>query len=176
MLLVSNKLSKFFRWVRFIRSRSCKLTPRGRGWNKPNILRAFLASGVKKKLRALIFSFIIFYLSGINMNQHFRRPFGPMVWTFCRPSPNFDGNWPECLAALLILTLSRGHRVQDMISKYFMIFLYITTFEPDNIHKHLTTLLQTVKSFFSHLFYIFFITVSGSPLTSMVNLGKDLCK
>ena len=28
--------------------------------------------------------------------RHFQGPFGPLVWTFCcRPSPNFEGNWPD---------------------------------------------------------------------------------
>ena len=45
--------------------------------------------------------FLIFHTSCIEMNQQFQGPFGPLVLTFCGPSPNFEGNWPE---ARLILT------------------------------------------------------------------------
>ena len=70
--------------------------------NKPKISGAIWAFGIKT-LRALKFFsgsdwFFsnIFYSSGIEMSPHyFQEPFGPLVLTFCGPSPNFEGNWPE---------------------------------------------------------------------------------
>ena len=58
---------------------------------------------LNEKFRALnffqgqIFFFFgnVFCTSDIEMNQHFHRPFGPFVLTFCGPSPNFEGNWPK---------------------------------------------------------------------------------
>ena len=34
------------------------------------------------------------YTSGIEMSQ-LLGPFGPLILTFCGPSPNFEGNWSE---------------------------------------------------------------------------------
>ena len=31
------------------------------------------------------------------MSQYFQGQFGPLVLTFCGPSPNFEDNWPEGL-------------------------------------------------------------------------------
>ena len=68
-----------------------------------NISWAIWASGIEK-MRVLFFCFFfqgqicfsnIFYTSGIEMSQHFQGPFGPLVLTFCGPSPNFKGSWPE---------------------------------------------------------------------------------
>ena len=61
------------------------------GRNKPEILRAIWALGVKKKLRARSFFsgpdlfFLYLYTSGVDMNQHIQGQFGPLVRTFCGP-------------------------------------------------------------------------------------------
>ena len=47
------------------------------------------------------------------MSQHFQGPFGPLFLTFCGPTPNSKGNWPEGVPysdlCLLLVLMNRGH-------------------------------------------------------------------
>ena len=97
------------------------ISERGRCLNKPIILRAIGANGNKNweplffQVQIDVYFFIFeillinffchFYASGIDMSQHFQGPFGPLVRTFCRPSPNFRAISPR---ACLISTHGKG--------------------------------------------------------------------
>ena len=71
-----------------------------RCWNKLNISRATWALVFKNWGPSFFFNAWfgfsnIFYTSGIEMSQQFQGPFGPLVVTFCRPLPNFEGDCPR---------------------------------------------------------------------------------
>ena len=73
-----------------------------KGRNTPKISRGIWASGFKIKLRVLkCFSwpFVVFLISFTNqvlkLANIFKGYLSFFVLTFCRPSPNFKGNWPK---------------------------------------------------------------------------------